>query len=131
MNSDNNPHARRADLERVLLKIAKQINALDEASLMALWEKYAAQVARFEPSKRWEEAVLVLSIVQGMHYKNQLFNHHWAQSQEPDGGNDQPGTASGSASPKSSDSPESVGPSGRDAASKGGKVLKFIRRKDG
>ncbi|MFW5489585.1 MAG: hypothetical protein ACNI3A_14380 [Desulfovibrio sp.] len=119
-------------MERVLLKIAKQINALDEASLMALWEKYAAQVARFEPSKRWEEAVLVLSIVQGMHYKNQLFNHHWAQSQKPDGGNDQPETVSGSASsPKPSDSSESVGPSGRDAASKGGKVLKFIRRKDG
>lgn len=50
---------------------------------MALWDKYAEAVARFEPSQRWEEAVLVLAMIQGMRFKNQLFNHHWAEGSLP------------------------------------------------
>ena len=55
---------------------------------MALWEKYAGLVARFEPTRRWEEAALVLSFIQAKRWKNQLFNYHWARqvhasSQEP------------------------------------------------
>ena len=46
---------------------------------MALWEKYAAIVAHFEPSQRWEEAALVLSFIQAKRWKNQLFNYHWAR----------------------------------------------------
>ncbi len=70
-------------METLLLKIARQLESLDEASLSALWDKYAAVVARFEPSKRWEEAALVLSLIQAKHWKNQLFNHHWSSQVRP------------------------------------------------
>ncbi len=63
--------------------MARQLRAFDEASLMALWDKYAEAVGRFEPSHRWEEAVLVLAMIQGMRFKNQLFNHHWAEGRQP------------------------------------------------
>jgi hypothetical protein len=66
-------------MEHMLLRLARQLDALDESSLMGLWEKYAAIVARFEPSRRWEEAALVLSFIQGKRWKNQLFNYHWAR----------------------------------------------------
>ncbi len=71
-------------MEKALRKIARQINAFDEASLMSLWEKYAAQVAHFEPTKRWEEAVVVFNIIQSTRLKNQLFNYNWARSRMPD-----------------------------------------------
>ena len=67
-------------MERMLLKMARQLNAYDEASLMSLWEKYATQVENFEPSQRWEEAALVFSLIQAVHLKNQLFNQHLAAS---------------------------------------------------
>ena len=51
-------------MEQVLLKLARQLRAFDEASLMALWDKYAEAVSRFEPSQRWEEAVLVLAMAE-------------------------------------------------------------------
>jgi len=70
-------------VEQVLLKMARQLRAFDEASLMALWDKYSETVARFEPSQRWEEAVLVLAMIQGMRFKNQLFNYHWAEGRQP------------------------------------------------
>ncbi len=66
-------------MEQLLLKMAAALNSLDEASLSSLWEKYAAQVNAFEPSKRWEESVLVLSFIQAVHWKNQLFNAQWSQ----------------------------------------------------
>lgn len=65
-------------MEQLLLKLARQLDAMDEASLMALWEKYAQIVQHFEPSERWQEAVLVLSFIQGKRWKNQLFNTQWA-----------------------------------------------------
>ena len=68
----------------MLIRLARQLDALDESSLMALWEKYAAIVAHFEPSQRWEEAALALSFIQAKRWKNQLFNYHWArQMQNP------------------------------------------------
>lgn len=70
-------------MEKALLKLAHQINAYDEASLMSLWEKYAERVSHFEPTKRWEEAVIVLNIIQSTRLKNQLFNYNWAQSRMP------------------------------------------------
>lgn len=66
-------------MERLLKKIAAQLNAYDEASYMSLWEKYAAIVSDFERSKEWEEAVLIFSILQSVRFKNQLFNLHWAE----------------------------------------------------
>lgn len=69
-------------MEKVLQKIARQLSKLDEASLMSLWQKYAEKVRRFEPSERWEEAVLILGIIQTMRFKNQLFNHHWLENEQ-------------------------------------------------
>ncbi len=65
-------------MEQLLLKMAHQLDTLDEASLTALWEKYAHIVNRFEPSERWQEAALVLSFIQAKRWKNQLFNTKWA-----------------------------------------------------
>ena len=45
-------------MEQLLIKMARQLDALDEASLLALWDKYAVIVSHFEPTKRWEEAAL-------------------------------------------------------------------------
>lgn len=65
-------------MEQLLLKMAKQLDSIDEASLDNLWEKYAQIVNNFEPTTRWEEAVLVLSFIQAKSWKNQLFNTQWA-----------------------------------------------------
>ena len=70
-------------MENLLLKLAKQLDALDEASLMALWSKYATITSRFEPSRRWEESCLVFSMIQAKHWKNQLFNYHWSKRRQP------------------------------------------------
>lgn len=65
-------------MEELLLRLARQLDALDEASLMSLWDTYAKKVQHFEPSERWQEAVLVLSFIQAKRWKNQLFNAQWA-----------------------------------------------------
>lgn len=54
--------------------MARQLNQYDTASLKNLWETYAARVANFEPTQRWEEAALALCMIQGVLWKNQLFN---------------------------------------------------------
>ncbi len=73
-------------MEQLLHKLARQLDALDEASLMALWDSYAERVHRFEPTKRWEEAALVFSFIQAKRWKNQLFNYHWSQQMRPEHG---------------------------------------------
>lgn len=70
-------------MEKALVKLARQLNAYDEASLMSLWEKYAEKVRQFEPTKRWEESVLIFNLIQSTRLKNQLFNYNWAQSRMP------------------------------------------------
>lgn len=113
-------------MEQVLLKMARQLRAFDEASLMALWDKYSETVEHFEPSQRWEEAVLVLAMIQGMRFKNQLFNHHWAQGRQP---GDTTAPAPTAAAPDIS----AVPTAGKKAGAKRqhqGKVLAF-RPKDG
>ena len=65
-------------MEQMLLKMAQQLDSMDQASLESLWEKYAQIVNAFEPTARWEEAVFVLSFIQAKHWKNQLFNTQWA-----------------------------------------------------
>ena len=64
-------------MEKLLKKIAAQLNAYDEASYLYLWEKYAAIVEDYDGSEEWEEAFLILSIIQSIRWKNQLFNHNW------------------------------------------------------
>ena len=71
-------------MEQVLHKLAHQLDSLDEASLSALWEKYAHQVRNFEPSQRWQEAVLVFSFIQAKRWKNHLFNSKWAARSRTD-----------------------------------------------
>ena len=66
-------------MEHMLLKIARQLNAMDEASLMALWNKYLQRVQDFDASREWEEATLVLSMIQAVRGKNQLFNTKWEE----------------------------------------------------
>lgn len=70
-------------MEQLLIKLARQLDALDEASLSALWEKYAALVQNFEPTERWQEAVLVFSFIQAKQWKNHLFNTLWAERVRP------------------------------------------------
>lgn len=70
-------------MEKMLMKIARQLESLDEASLMSLWSKYATLANRFEPTKRWEEACLIFSLIQAKHWKNQLFNYCWSQQRMP------------------------------------------------
>lgn len=50
---------------------------------MDLWSKYATITERFEPTKRWEESALVLSLIQAKHWKNQLFNYMFAKTSKP------------------------------------------------
>ncbi|MBO4313774.1 MAG: hypothetical protein J5838_05715 [Desulfovibrio sp.] len=81
-------------MEKMLAKLARQLDAIDEASLMVLWSKYATITSRFEPTRRWEEAALIFSLIQAKRWKNQLFNYNWAaQSRPPAGAADaaQPG----------------------------------------
>jgi len=63
-------------LERSLEKIAEQIIALDEASLSQLRKTYLDKVFNFEPSKKWEKAVIIYFIINGVIAKNDLFNRH-------------------------------------------------------
>ncbi|MYL84558.1 hypothetical protein GTA51_15665 [Desulfovibrio aerotolerans] len=112
-------------MEQVLLKMARQLRAFDEASLMALWDKYSETVSRFEPSQRWEEAVLVLAMIQGMRFKNQLFNHHWAEGQQPG----QPATPAPILATPLGDAMETSGKKAGPKRQNKGKVLAF-RPKD-
>ena len=71
-------------MEKLLARLAQQLDAIDEASLMSLWSKYATAASRFEPTKRWEESALIFSLIQAKRWKNQLFNYHWARQSRPD-----------------------------------------------
>jgi len=61
-------------MEKVLKKLADELNNLDEASLISLWDKYYERVQSFTPSRQWEEDILILSMIQAVRWKNQLFN---------------------------------------------------------
>jgi len=61
-------------MEKMLLKMARQLNAMDEASLMSLWDAYMARTQSFDGSREWEESAIVLSLIQAVRGKNQLLN---------------------------------------------------------
>lgn len=109
-------------MEKVLEKIARQLNAFDEASLMSLWDGYQERVEKFEPSQRWEEAVLVFCLLQSVRLKNQLFNTRWSELQEEGAPAGTPATAS----------PGRVRlrPAPRPGIKHRGKVLRFRTTKD-
>jgi hypothetical protein len=81
-----------AMLEKALDKIAEQITALDEASLTQLRKKYLDRLFQFEPTKKWEKAVIIYFIINGVIAKNNLFNQHIVAGQQgeteksPEGG---------------------------------------------
>ncbi len=64
-------------MDKILEKLADKLLSLDEASLTCLWDKYYQQVQKFEPSKKWEQAVIILSMIQAVRWKNNLFNIKW------------------------------------------------------
>lgn len=70
-------------MEKLLHKLARQLDSLDEASLSALWSKYATLTSRFEPTRRWEDACLIFSMIQAKKWKNQLFNYCWGKQRQP------------------------------------------------
>lgn len=80
-------------MERQLKRLAQQLDSLDEASLMDLWSKYATIASNFEPTKQWEDSVLVFALIQAKHWKNLLFNYNWMQ-QTKFAGNMSPNLAS-------------------------------------
>lgn len=69
-------------MEKVLKKLADELNSLDEASLISLWDKYYERVQNFTPSREWEEDILILSMIQSVRWKNQLFNQRLSQQSE-------------------------------------------------
>lgn len=124
-------------MEKVLRKLAQQLNIYDEASLMALWDSLSEQVASFEPTKEWEEAVLMLSMVQAVRWKNQLFNLNWSESlragsRELKKKGQEENLWPGFTLEKGEDSAPSASPTGSAAAAsqKRGKVLSFRPVKD-
>lgn len=123
-------------LEKALLKLARQLDAYDEASLTDLWNKYEARVSQFEPSKEWEEAAVVFGMIQSVRLKNHLFNHHWGSSNNPDNVDSGPFPidVSNETLPvnENHDSEQSVksGPSGGNSGVKRNKVLQLRPRDD-
>ena len=77
-------------MEKLLARLARQLDAIDEASLTALWSKYATQASRFEPTQRWEEAVLIFALIEAKRMKNQLFNYYWARHVRSEGSDNKP-----------------------------------------
>ena len=114
-------------VERALEKIARQLLAFDEASLTSLWEKYAAIVQDYEPTRKWEEAAVIFGLLQGVRWKNQLFNYHWKQSSSP-GGPLEELTLLGSKPPFERPGKSENGVV--DGADKRGKLLRFRPRED-
>ncbi len=123
-------------MEKALLKLARQLNAYDEASLTALWDKYEAIVSEFEPTRKWEEAAVVFGMIQAVRLKNQLFNYHWADSCGPEAMSPRPDfvpvkgeKALFDGAGQKPDS-KSDGESGTGDDKKRRKVLSFTSRKD-
>ena len=117
-------------MDKALNKLAKQLMAFDEASLTSMWERYSAVVEKFEPTQRWEEAAVMLGMIQAVRWKNQLFNHHWKQMREP---GDSPGVPLHSVPmhPPAPDLAPGSGPGGDgEVRDKRGKVLRFRPRED-
>ncbi|HAS88653.1 MAG TPA: hypothetical protein DCS48_05035 [Desulfovibrio sp.] len=122
-------------MEKALLKLAKQLNAYDEASLTELWNKYEAEVASFEPTRKWEETAVVFGMIQAVRLKNQLFNYHWAQTAGPESMSPRPDFVPGKGEDElfGSKPKGSGGSTGSvsGGSSKGSKVIRLQPRKDG
>jgi hypothetical protein len=63
-------------MEKGLERLAEQILAFDEASLVRLREKYRLRIEQFDGTKDWERAVIIYSIINAVSLKNNLFNEN-------------------------------------------------------
>lgn len=61
-------------MEKMLQNIARQLNAMDEETLKSYQKKYLKRVQDFDASQEWEEASLILSLIQAVIGKNLMFN---------------------------------------------------------
>jgi hypothetical protein len=61
-------------LEQTLNRMAETILHLDEASLVALWDKYRRRVEQVEVSRDWERSVIVYFMINAVRAKNQALN---------------------------------------------------------
>jgi len=86
-------------LEQTLNRMAETILHLDEASLVALWDKYRRRVERVEVSREWERAVIVYFMINAVRAKNQALNEKILadRRQQP---RQEPPTPSSSPAPK-------------------------------
>lgn len=102
--------------------------AFDEASLSALFDAYADKAQNFEPTRKWEEAVVMLGIIQTVRWKNQLFNHRWKSGALPsaDAGGQRMPEGLPRKGPKGLKSEPGLGNGG----DKRGKLLRFRPRED-
>ena len=67
-------------MEKMLQKLAGQLASVDEASLMNLWDTYYKRVSQFQPTRKWEQDLLILGMIQTVRWKNQLFNSKWKEA---------------------------------------------------
>lgn len=122
-------------IEKALLKLARQLNAYDEASLSDLWNKYETIVSNFEPTRQWEEAAVVFGMIQSIRLKNQLFNLHWSRSNAPDNlvSRPLPGSSEDDlfSARREQDKGSESGPDDGGSGGKRSKVLRFRPRDDG
>ncbi len=63
-------------MDRALERLADQILAFDEASLVTLREKYRLRIEQFDGTREWERAVIIYSIINAVSLKNNLFNEN-------------------------------------------------------
>lgn len=63
-------------MEKALERLAEQILAFDEASLVHLREKYQSRIERFDGTKEWEKAVIIYFMINAVSLKNTLFNEN-------------------------------------------------------
>ena len=61
-------------IEDLLSKIARQIMALNEETLMPLLPRYKERMLDFAPTRAWEESVLIYFLINGLRIKNSQFN---------------------------------------------------------
>ena len=113
-------------MERLLAKLANQLLACDEASLMNLWNTYAIKVQEFEPTKEWEEATLTFCMIQSIVFKNQLFNYNLANEYTPVDNTEMPYFFPGSSAESGSGKhPASPSDEGAQAMKKKATLLRF------
>ncbi|MDR2443639.1 MAG: hypothetical protein LBE31_08985 [Deltaproteobacteria bacterium] len=61
-------------IEELLQEIARRILALDEETLISLVPTYRKRMDNFEPTREWEESVIIYFLINGYRVKNAQFN---------------------------------------------------------